>query len=169
MDHSSTSHLARFYLALYKNKCLISVWLFLKSPWTQEKLPVNSTRNSVAQYRKLLCMRLASCKQFLMELEEHVAWFKLNGSISFHKIICLASLVENKEGKEHCNAIGICTALHSPPAYAWESMRCTLWDMLPMQGVKQGRETKIIMLNSLKYCNFVFLHNLQIKSRVILR
>lgn len=47
-----------------------------------------------------------------MELEEHVAWFKLNGSISFRKIICLASLVENKEGKKHRNVTGICTAFY---------------------------------------------------------
>lgn len=33
-------------------------------------------------------------------MEEHVVWFKLDESISLCKIICLASLVEDKEGRK---------------------------------------------------------------------
>lgn len=49
----------------------------------------------------------------LWKLEEHVAWFKLNESISLCKIICLVSLVEDKEGEKHGNFTGICTEICS--------------------------------------------------------
>lgn len=42
-----------------------------------------------------------------------MAWFKLNESISLCKIICLVSLVEDKEGEKHGNFTGICTEICS--------------------------------------------------------
>lgn len=111
----------------------------------------------------------------LLKLEEHVAWFRLNGSISLCKIICLASLVENEEGKKHSNFTGICTeectAFHWPCCIPCSYLRkYAIYSVGHFDNTRnetKKRNKKIIILNSLKYCNFGLLYNFQIKFQVI--
>lgn len=55
-------------------------------------------------------------------MEEHVAWFKLNESISLCKIICLTSLVDDKEGRKPGHSTGTRSEIRPccTPAQTWE-------------------------------------------------
>lgn len=162
------SHLARFYFIYFILSYFIEKWVFqfsvvvFKTYMNAGKTANEfSTEISELIQKTVMCVLKFGMWAILLKLEEHVAWFKLNGSISLCKIICLASLVEDKEGKKRGDFTGICTEMC--PAFHWPccipSSYLGMYAMYSVgpsasarKEIKMGNQRTII-LNSLKYCN----------------